>query len=169
MAQSVNPRPRSMSTRRSFAIVASEYNPELVQELVNHAADQINTLSAGATVVLYQVPGAFEIPIVVQELARTRIYSSILALGVIIYGKTDHGRLIAETVTDHLMRIALEHRVPVVHEIITAPDEATARDRVGPKFNRGVEAARAAVEMAQLLNDIARREGDMTARREVGR
>jgi len=147
-----------MSTRRSYAIVASEYNPELVQELVNSAASELNSQSTGATVVLYQVPGAFEIPIVVQELARTQVYSAIIALGVIIYGKTDHGRLISETVTDHLMRISLENKIPVIHEVITAPDETTAQARVGKEYDRGAEAARAAVEMAQLLNDIARRE-----------
>jgi len=147
-----------MTTRRSFAIVASEYDPELVQELVNRAADEINKQSTGATVVLYQVPGAFEIPIVVQELARTNVYSAILALGVIIYGKTDHGRLISEAVTDSLMRISLETRIPVIHEVITASDEAPARARVGDEYDRGSEAARSAVEMAQLMNDIARRE-----------
>jgi len=69
-------------------------------------------------------------------------------------------------VTQQLLRIALEARIPVVHEVITAPDEETARERVGGRYDRGAEAARVAVEMAQLMADIARREGELGARRE---
>jgi len=148
-----------MSTRRSFAIVASEYNPELVQALVTSAAAKINELSTGATVVLYQVPGAFEIPVIVQELARNRTYHAIIALGVIIFGETEHGPMIARTVTDSLQRLSLEHRIPVIHEVITAPNAAIAKERcMGVQYDRGAEAARAAVEMAQLMTDVGRRE-----------
>ena len=143
--------------RRSYALVASQYNPEFVQALVDHTAVELMRVVPSARLILHQVPGAFEIPIVVQELAAKpqNEIDVIIALGVIIQGETDHAELLAHTVTDALQQIALTHRLPVIHQVLTCKDEAQARVRcLESKYNRGTEAARAAVAMSNLLAQL---------------
>ena len=143
--------------RRSYALVASQYNPEYVQALVDHAAIELMREVPSARLILHQVPGAFEIPIVVQELAAKpqNELDVIIALGVIIQGETDHAELLARTVTDALQQIALTHRLPVIHQVLTCKDEAQARVRcLESEYNRGTEAARAAVAMSNLLAQL---------------
>lgn len=140
--------------RRSFALVASQYNPEYVQALVDHTAVELMRVLPSARLVLHQVPGAFEIPFVVQELASKPGHELdvIIALGVILQGETDHADLLARTVTDALQQIALSQRLPVIHQVLTCKDEEQARLRcIDPKYNRGTEAARAAISMSHLL------------------
>src|SRR3954468_1221301 len=82
-APAIAVRPRTVHGKRRFTIVASQFNPEYVQGLVNHAVAELRVLEPAAVVTLLQVPGAFEIPIVVRELAMQRKENAILALGVI--------------------------------------------------------------------------------------
>lgn len=143
--------------RRTFALVASQYNPEYVQALVDHTAVELMRVVPNARLILHQVPGAFEIPIVVQELAARadNEIDVIIALGVILQGETDHAELLSRTVTDALQQIALNHRLPVIHQVLTCHDEEQARVRcVDPTYNRGTEAARAAVSMSNLLAQL---------------
>ncbi len=143
--------------RRSFALVASQYNPEYVQALVDHTAVELMRVLPSARLVLHQVPGAFEIPLVVQELAakKENELDVIIALGVILQGETDHADLLARTVTDALQQIALSQRLPIIHQVLTCKDEEQARMRcIDTKFNRGIEAARAAISMSHLLSQL---------------
>jgi len=144
--------------RRTYVIVASQYNAVYVQGLVDHAAKELNALAPNAQILLRQVPGAFEIPVVVQEFARQEGIHAVLALGVLIEGETPHARLIAESVTHALQRIAIETRIPVIHGVLYVLNEEQARVRcLGEDHNRGIEAARAAVQTAQLLLDLKAR------------
>ncbi len=143
--------------RRTFALVASQYNPEYVQALVDHAAIELMRVVPNARLLLHQVPGAFEIPIIVQELAARaeNEIDVIIALGVILQGETGHAELLARTVTDALQQIALNHRLPVVHQVLSCKDEEQAKVRCfDDKFNRGTEAARTAVSMSNLLAQL---------------
>lgn len=148
----LGPIPRQLATRRRFGIVASQYNSEYVQGLVDHAVSELRALVPLAEVDLHQVPGAFEIPIVAREMARQKRADAILALGVIIQGKTDHAELIARSVTEALQRIAIEDGVPIIDTVLSLKDETQARERcLEEEMNRGTEAARAAVHMANLI------------------
>lgn len=141
--------------RRTFAIVASQYNAEYVNGLVFHARQELEAIASAFQVTVHEVPGAFEIPIVVQELASHAAADVIIALGVIIEGATHHAALIGQTITDALMRISLTHRVPVIHEVLLLKDEEQARARcLGQEINRGTEAARVAARMAQIMGDL---------------
>ena len=143
--------------RRTFALVASQYNPEYVQALVDHTAIELMRVVPNARLLLHQVPGAFEIPIVVQELAAKadNEIDVIIALGVILQGETDHAELLSRTVTDALQQIALNHRLPVIHQVLTCKDEEQARVRcIDARYNRGTEAARTAVSMSNLLAQL---------------
>src|SRR5438445_11468369 len=121
------PRPRVVSAKRTFAIVASQFNPSYVQGLVDHTTRDLQTPLA--KVALYRVPGAFEIPVVVRELAQQKKADVILALGVILKGKTNHADNLSRSVTDALQRIALDYGVPVINCVNTFAKAVDAGDR----------------------------------------
>jgi 6,7-dimethyl-8-ribityllumazine synthase len=158
MSNLVPPRPRVAGERRHFAIVASQFNGRYVQGLVDHATRELKSLAPAAAVSLHQVPGAFEIPVVVRELALQKKADAILALGVILQGKTSHAQNLARSVTDGLQQIAIEQGIPVINAVLGLESEAQARARcLGSKINRGTEAARAAVEIAQVMANLRRK------------
>ncbi|MBS0660767.1 MAG: 6,7-dimethyl-8-ribityllumazine synthase [Verrucomicrobia bacterium] len=151
------PRTNVVGAKHQFAFVASQYNPELVQGLVNGAAAEINASMPAATLVLHQVPGAFEIPLAVQELTRSNqgVNHAIIAFGVVLQGQTFHAELVARAVTDALMRIGLEARIPVVHCVLHCDTIEQARVRcLEEGTNRGVEGARAAMQMVQMMEEM---------------
>jgi 6,7-dimethyl-8-ribityllumazine synthase len=155
MSKSVPPRPRVVKAKRTFAIVASQFNAQYVQGLIDHAEQELRGLASGATIRVHRVPGAFEIPVVVRELASQKKTDAIIACGVILKGKTDHAQNLSRSVTDALQRIAVDHAVPVINAVLSFDDENQARERcLENKINRGTEAARAAVEIACVMSEL---------------
>ena len=152
MSQFIPPKPRVTGTKRVFVLVASQFNAKYVQGLAAHCTDELGKLSPASSVTLHRVPGAFEIPIVVRERARQGNVDAIVALGVILQGETAHAQHLGQVVTQALQQISLEHGVPVIHAVLSLKNEEQARKRcLEDEINRGTEAARAAVEMANLL------------------
>ena len=146
---------RAVKGKRQFSIVASLFNGQYVQGLVDHATEELKALAPGAAISLHQVPGAFEIPVVVRELALQKKSDAILALGVILQGKTSHAQNLAHSVTDALQQIAVEHGIPVINAVLSLENETQAEERcLGSEVNRGTEAARAAVEIANVMGDL---------------
>ncbi len=140
---------------RAFAIVASEYNPEFVDGLINATRGELEALAPGCAITLHRVPGAFEIPVIVQEVALRGGLDAVIALGVIIQGGTAHAELIGRSITEALMRIGLDQRLPVIHEVLLVKDEEQARVRtLGHEINRGIEAARAAVRVSDTFHSV---------------
>jgi 6,7-dimethyl-8-ribityllumazine synthase len=155
MSQFVPPRPRLTAPKRRFVLIASQFNAKYVQGLVNHCTDELRTLSPASNVALRLVPGDFEIPFVVREVALKKEADAIVALGVILQGKTAHALHLAEAVTHALQQIALEHGVPVIHSVLSLNNKGQAKERcLEDKINRGTEAARAAFEMANLVAEL---------------
>ena len=147
--------PETNSEARAFAIVASSFNGQYVQGLVDHATQELNALSPSASISLHHVPGAFEIPVVVRELAVQRELDAILALGVILQGETDHAQNLAHSVTNALQQIAIESGVPVINVVLSVASEAQARERcLESKINRGTEAAHAAINIANVMREL---------------
>jgi 6,7-dimethyl-8-ribityllumazine synthase len=143
-----------MGQRRTFAIVASQYNAEFVNGLVDHARRELEAISPNFSIQTYEVPGAFEIPLMVQEVAGRGV-DAIIALGVIIAGETQHANLIAGTVTNSLQQLSLTHRLPIIHEVLLLKNEEQARVRcLEEEINRGTEAARVAAQMVQTLGSL---------------
>jgi 6,7-dimethyl-8-ribityllumazine synthase len=146
------PRQRAATPSRKFAIVASQFNAYYVDGLIDHARKELHALDPRVAVTLQRVPGAFEIPIVVHELASKKNVEAIIALGVILQGETSHAENLTRSVTDALQRIALDHGVPVIHAVLSFANEDQARERcLASHINRGTEAARTAVEIASTL------------------
>ncbi len=145
-------RPRTAGQPRTFAIVASEFNAQYVNGLIDHARKELQGLLPRAAVSLHRVPGAFEIPIVVRELASRKNSDAIIAIGVILQGETSHAENLARSVTDALQRIALDYGVPVIHTVLSFANEEQARERcLENTINRGAEAAHTAVEIVSAL------------------
>jgi 6,7-dimethyl-8-ribityllumazine synthase len=150
-------RPEIAKAKRTFHIVASRFNAQYVDGLVDHAAQELRALAPDATISLYRVPGAFEIPVVVRELAVQDRADAVIACGVILQGETNHAQNLSRSVTDALQRIAVEHGTPVINVVLSFENEAQARARcLQNKINRGTEAARAAVEIANVLSELRR-------------
>jgi 6,7-dimethyl-8-ribityllumazine synthase len=155
MSSAAPPGPRIANARRSFCIVASEFNGQYVQGLVDHAIHELRGLAPNATTSLYRVPGAFEIPVVVRELAAQNKPDAVIACGVILQGETNHAQNLSRSVTDALQRIAVEQAVPVINVVLSFDNEHQARVRcLEDRINRGTEAARAAVEIAKVMSEL---------------
>lgn len=156
MSNLISPRPRTVvGAKRHFPIVASQFNATYVQGLVNHVVTELRTLIPGATTTLLQVPGAFEIPLVVRELAMQKRGDAIIAIGVILKGETNHADNLSRSVTDALQRIVISHGIPVINAVLSFDNENQARERcLENEINRGTEAARAAVEIANVISKL---------------
>lgn len=150
-------RPKVPDARdRSFAIVASKYNARYVDAMLRAAKAELKRGGAAEFKVV-RVPGAFEIPAVAATLARSRVRppAAILCFGVIFQGQTSHAQHVGWGVTHALAKIQVETGVPVIHGVFVFDQEEHARVRcLGRKHNRGLEAARAALEMAAVMADL---------------
>ena len=155
MTKESPPRSGITKARRTFCIVASRFNAQYVQGLVDHATEELRALAPDAAISLHRVPGSFEIPVIVRELAAQDKADAVIACGVILQGETNHAQNLSRSVTEALQRIAVEHGVPVINVVLSFDNEDQARERcLGKKINRGTEAARTAVEIANVLADL---------------
>jgi 6,7-dimethyl-8-ribityllumazine synthase len=155
MSTNVPRRPQVDKGKRTFQIVASQFNAQYVQGLVDHAAEELHELAPDVAISIHHVPGSFEIPVVVRELAKRKKADAIIACGVIMQGETNHAKNLSRSVTDALQRIAIEYGVPVINVVLSFNNEDQARERcLENTINRGTEAARAAVEIATVMSKL---------------
>ena len=148
-------RPRRMREKRKFCIVASQFNAPYVQGLIDHAEKELRGLAPNATTVIHRVPGSFEIPVAVREIALREKADAIIACGVIIQGETNHAKNLSRSVTDALQRVAVDYGVPVINVVLSFDNETQARERcLENRMNRGTEAARAALEIAKVMSEL---------------
>jgi len=135
--------------------VASQFNAPYVQGLVDHAEKELRGLAPNATTVIHRVPGSFEIPVAVREIALREKADAIIACGVIIQGQTNHAKNLSRSVTDALQRVAVDYGVPVINVVLSFDNETQARERcLENRMNRGTEAARAALEIAKVMSEL---------------
>ncbi|NCC50868.1 MAG: 6,7-dimethyl-8-ribityllumazine synthase [Spartobacteria bacterium] len=146
------------ATGKRFVIVVSRFNESLTQALVQTAIDCLK--SYGATDELIRVvwvPGAYEIPSVVNRVAAANTCDAIIALGLVVEGETMHAEVINYAVGDALQRIAMAHHIPVIHEVVSVYNIEQAEVRcLGGQGSRGWYAAEAAIEMTHVFNALER-------------
>jgi 6,7-dimethyl-8-ribityllumazine synthase len=139
-----------------LAIVVSRFNEEVTGGLLKGSKEFLTEkgLSVADEDVFY-APGAFEIPLIAQTLARTGRYSGVICLGCVIKGDTAHFEFISLGATIGIMQASLETCVPISFGILTTytDEQAAVRSR-GDSHNKGREAAAACLESAQLLARI---------------
>jgi 6,7-dimethyl-8-ribityllumazine synthase len=138
-----------------IGIVSSRFNQFLTGELLGGALDALKKLGADdADIVIYKVPGAFEIPVVAKKLAASGKVDGVLCVGALIRGDTPHFDFLGAEVTKGLAQIALDQGVPVSFGILTVDTIEQGIERSGTKSgNKGWDAAFSLVETLNLLKD----------------
>jgi 6,7-dimethyl-8-ribityllumazine synthase len=142
----------------AFAVVVSRYNEMVTRRLLDGA---IATLKEHGVpderVLVAWVPGAFEIPVVADRLARCGRFAAVCCLGAVVQGETSHHEYINQQVARAMMETAVSSGVPVLNGVLNCPTMELALDRAGGKAgNKGKEAALAAIEMVSLLKKLPR-------------
>lgn len=139
-----------------FAIVVARFNGFIVESLLAGALDTLTRNGvAAADITVVKVPGAFEVPVVVQNLAQSGNYSAVIALGAVIRGATPHFDIVANESAKGLSAVALDHNTPVINGILTTDSIEQSIERAGTKAgNKGAEAAAAALEMVSIFKQL---------------
>ncbi len=141
-----------------IAIVVSQFNREITHKLQQGAIDRL--IASGFTtddITLVEVPGAVEIPLIAQQLARQSKYAAIIALGAVIRGETTHYDYVCEAVSNGCQRVALDFNLPVIFGVLTTEDEAQALERVGGAHgHKGADAADCARSMVAIFKQLSR-------------
>lgn len=158
MASIIPPKPRvPVGGKLRICIVAAKFNQEYTDALVENTVEEIDTYAQNARVDLVRVPGAFEIPVACKALIETEEPDCVIALGCLIRGGTSHADLVATSVTGALQTLAVEKSTPVIHEVLLVEDDKQAYARcIGKTLNRGREAARSALDIIEVMNEIRR-------------
>jgi 6,7-dimethyl-8-ribityllumazine synthase len=138
-------------TRRGVAIVASRFNGEVTNKLLESALEELDEAGVHRdAITIMPVPGAFELPLAAMALAKTRRYACVVALGCIVRGETPHFEFIASEAASGLQLAALETGVPVAFGVLTVDMIEQAEARV----SKGSEAVRTALEMADAFAQL---------------
>jgi 6,7-dimethyl-8-ribityllumazine synthase len=139
-----------------FGIVVSRFNEFVTSRLLAGAVETL--IKAGAReadLVVVRVPGAFEIPLTARRLARSKKCDAILCLGAVIRGETPHFEYISAEASRGTMQAACDFDLPVIFGVLTTDTVQQAMERSGaPEQNRGADAARSAIEMANLMKQL---------------
>jgi 6,7-dimethyl-8-ribityllumazine synthase len=153
------PQDRPSARGLRVAVLRSAFNSSWTDGLVEGARSALAEMgAAGAAVALFDIPGAFELPLAARAAAQSRRFDAVVALGAVVRGETDHYEHIAREAAAGLAAVARETGVPVGFGVLTVRslEQAERRSAPGPD-NKGAEAARAAVAMVHALRAISGR------------
>jgi 6,7-dimethyl-8-ribityllumazine synthase len=139
-----------------FAIAASRFNDFISGRLIDGAVDTL--VRAGADekdIVIYKVPGAFELPLAAKKLAKSARFDAVICLGAVIRGATPHFEYVSAEVSKGIANVGLESEIPVAFGVLTTDTIEQAIERAGTKSgNKGSDAAMAAIEMVDLFKKM---------------
>ena len=136
-----------------FCIIISRFNDFIGSKLLSGAIDELKRHGvAEENIDVVKVPGAFEIPLAAMKFAKTQKYNAIITLGAIIRGATAHFDYVSAELSKGIAQVSLQTEVPVIFGVLTTENIEQAIERAGTKAgNKGSDAAKAAIEMANLL------------------
>ena len=136
-----------------IGIVQARFNADVGHGLLSACLAELKHLGVADEDILHvTVPGALEIPLALQKMAETQQFDSLIALGAVIRGETYHFELVANESGASVSRVALDYRLPIANAILTTENLEQA---VAHQTDKGRDAARVAVEMAQLLATLS--------------
>ena len=147
---------RGEKVNAAVAIVAARYNSKFTEALVSAAQEELRVGGIPRVEVVW-VPGSFEIPVVAARLAQANDpeFEAIICFGAIFQGETSHAQNIADSVSHSLAELQIRHGKPIIHGVLLFQNEEQARVRCfGKEHNRGIEAARTAVEMVRVMRGL---------------
>jgi len=144
--------------KAKFAIAVARFNSFIVESLLEGAVDALKRHGVNEkSIEIVRVPGAFELPVMVQAMAKSGNYASVIALGAVIRGSTPHFDIVADASAKGLSTIALATGLPIINGILTTDTIEQAIERAGTKAgNKGAEAAVTAIEMVSLLKKFGK-------------
>lgn len=140
----------------NIAVVAGRFNRFIVDQLVSGAEDALarHGISDSQTVLAW-VPGAFELPLLANQLAASGKYDAVIALGAVIRGGTPHFDFVAGECARGLMQVSLDHDIPVTFGVLTTDSVEQALERAGTgEGNKGFDAALTAIEMVETMRTV---------------
>ena len=139
-----------------FCIIISRFNDFIGSKLLSGAVDELKRHGvADEDIDIVKVPGAFEIPLAAQKFAKTGKYNAIITLGAVIKGSTPHFDYVSAEVSKGVAHVALETGIPVIFGVLTTDNIEQAIERAGTKAgNKGSDAAKTAIEMANLVKGV---------------
>ena len=139
-----------------FCIFISRFNEFIGSKLLSGALDELKRHGiAEDTIDVVWVPGAFEIPVIAKKCAKSGRYNAIITLGAVIKGSTSHYDYVCAEVSKGVASVSLETEVPVIFGVLTTDNLEQAIERAGTKAgNKGADAAKAAIEMANLMSAL---------------
>ncbi|MGZ3594737.1 MAG: 6,7-dimethyl-8-ribityllumazine synthase [Syntrophales bacterium] len=139
-----------------FGIVASRFNDFICGRLIDGAVDALTRAGADEKdILIYKVPGAFELPAMAKKLAKAEKFDAVICLGAVIRGATPHFEYISAEVTKGIASVGLETEVPVAFGVLTTDTIEQAIERAGAKAgNKGWDAAMSAIEMVDLFRKL---------------
>jgi len=140
----------------NYGIIVGRFNEFIGSKLLGGALDALKRHDAQEeNIDLVWAPGAFEIPIIAQKMAKTGRYDAIICLGAVIRGSTPHFDYVSAEVSKGIASVSLDSGIPVIFGVLTTDSIEQAIERAGTKAgNKGFEAAMTAMEMANLLQEI---------------
>ncbi len=138
------------------AILASRFNDFIVDKLVGGAVDALTRHGLSREdLTIVRIPGAFEMPLVAQKLAKSGKYDGLVCLGAVIRGATPHFDFVASECAKGLAQVSMEHSIPLGFGVLTTDNLEQAIERAGSKAgNKGVDAAMAMLETARVLAQL---------------
>ena len=144
------------TNNEKFCIIISRFNEFIGSKLLSGAIDELVRHGIKEeTIDIIWTPGAFEIPVIAKKAAKTGKYDAIITLGAVFKGATGHYDFVAAEVSKGIAHVSLETGVPVIFGVLTTDNLEQAIERAGTKAgNKGSEAAKAAIEMANLAKLI---------------
>jgi 6,7-dimethyl-8-ribityllumazine synthase len=136
----------------AFGIVVARFNDFITRQLLEGAVDTLRRHGAiEKDIEIARVPGAFEIPLIADQMAASQKYHAIIALGAVIRGSTNHYDYICTEVAKGIAASSLRHQLPVIFGVITVNNITQAIERAGAKAgNKGAASAISAIEIANL-------------------
>ncbi len=139
-----------------FVLVVGRFNSFVVESLVSGAVDTLCRHGVSAEQIeIVRAPGAWELPLAVQKVLKTRKPAAVIVLGAVIRGGTPHFEYVAGECNSMLSRLMMEYETPIANGLLTVNSIEQAIERSGTKMgNKGVEAADAALEMVNLLTTL---------------
>ena len=139
-----------------FCIIIARFNEFIGSKLLSGAIDELRRHGIDENNIdVVWVPGAFEIPIVAKKCAKSGKYNAIITLGAVIKGSTSHYDYVCAEVSKGVASVGLETEIPVIFGVLTTDNIEQAIERAGTKAgNKGSDAAKSAIEMANLLKQI---------------
>lgn len=143
-------------TNEKFCIIISRFNEFIGGKLLSGAIDELKRHGVEENNIdIVWCPGAFEIPLLAKKCALTGKYNAIITLGAVIKGSTSHYDYVCAEVSKGVASVSLETGVPVIFGVLTTENIEQAIERAGTKAgNKGADAAKSAIEMANLLKTI---------------